>query len=115
MNKESYEALSNDLKIIVRDACHAAALEAPAEFFANSGLSLDVLVNKHNVDVRPFPKDVITKMFSISKEVVEETASLGEMHAKIYKSWSEFLEQSMRYQKYSDYGYMRDRSEAYGI
>ena len=53
-------------------------------------------------------------MFSISKEVVEETASLGEMHAKIYKSWSEFLEQSMRYQKYSDYGYMRDRSEAYG-
>ena len=115
MNKESYEALSNDLKIIVRDACHAAALEAPAEFFANSGLSLDVLVNKHNVDVRPFPKDVITKMFSISKEVVEETASLGEMHAKIYKSWSEFLEQSMRYQKYSDYGYMRDRAEAYKI
>ena len=115
MNKDSYEALPSDLRAIVQHACHAGALEAPAEYFANSGLSLDVLVNKHNVDVRPFPKDVIQQMFAISKEVVEETASLGELHAKIYKSWSDFLNQSMRYQKYSDYGYMRDRSEAYGI
>jgi len=115
MNKESYDELSTDLKYIVRDACHASALEAPAEYFANSGLALDVLVNKHNVDVRPFPKDVITKMFSISKEVVDETALLGDMHAKIYKSWSDFLIQSIKYQKYSDYGYMRDRAEAYNI
>jgi TRAP-type mannitol/chloroaromatic compound transport system substrate-binding protein len=115
MNKDNYDALSPDLKSIVKNACHASALEAPAEYFANSGLSLDVLVNKHNVDVRPFPKDVIKKMFAISKEVVDETALLGEMHAKIHKSWSEFLKQSMRYQKYSDYGYMRDRSEAYDI
>ena len=115
INKESYESLPSDLKAIVEHACHAGALEAPAEYFASSGLSLDVLTQKHNVDVRPFPKDVIKKMFSISKEVVEETAALGELHNKIYKSWSEFLYQSMRYQKYSDYGYMRDRSEAYGI
>ena len=115
MNKESYDELSTDLKSIVRDACHASALEAPAEYFANSGLALDVLVNKHNVDVRPFPKDVITKMFSISKEVVDETALLGDMHAKIHKSWSNFLEQSIKYQKYSDYGYMRDRAETYNI
>ena len=115
MNKESYDELSTDLKYIVRDACHASALEAPAEYFANSGLALDVLVNKHNVDVRPFPKDVITKMFSISKEVVDETALLGDMHAKIHKSWSNFLKQSIKYQKYSDYGYMRDRAETYNI
>jgi TRAP-type mannitol/chloroaromatic compound transport system substrate-binding protein len=115
MNKENYEALSPDLKAIVKHACHASALEAPAEYFANSGLSLDVLTNKHNVDVRPFPKDVIKKMFSISKEVVDETALLGELHSKIHKSWSDFLKQSMRYQKYSDYGYMRDRAEAYNI
>ena len=115
MNKENYDELSPDLKSIVRNACHASALEAPAEYFANSGLSLDVLVNKHNVDVRSFPKDVVKKMFAISKEVVDETALLGEMHAKIHKSWSNFLKQSMRYQKYSDYGYMRDRAEAYNI
>jgi TRAP-type mannitol/chloroaromatic compound transport system substrate-binding protein len=115
MNKDNYDELSPDLKSIVKNACHASALEAPAEYFANSGLSLDVLVNKHNVDVRPFPKDVIKKMFAISKEVVDETALLGEMHAKIHKSWSQFLKQSMRYQKYSDYGYMRDRAEAYDI
>ena len=115
MNKKNYDELSPDLKSIVRNACHASALEAPAEYFANSGLSLDVLVNKHNVDVRSFPKDVVKKMFAISKEVVDETALLGEMHAKIHKSWSNFLKQSMRYQKYSDYGYMRDRAEAYNI
>ena len=115
MNKESYDELSSDLKSIVQNACHASALEAPAEYFANSGLSLDVLTNKHNVDVRPFPKDVITKMFAISKEVVDETALLGGLHAKIHKSWSDFLKQSMRYQKYSDYGYMRDRAIAYNI
>ena len=50
-----------------------------------------------------------------SKEVVDETALLGDMHAKIHKSWSNFLEQSIKYQKYSDYGYMRDRAEAYNI
>ena len=113
MNKESYDSLPLDLKAIVKHACLAGALESPAEFFASSGLSLDILLEKHNVDVRPFPKDVINKMFAISKEVVEETASLGELHARIYKSWSDFLYQSMRYQKYSDFGYMRDRAEAY--
>jgi len=54
-------------------------------------------------------------MFSISKEVVDETALLGDMHAKIHKSWSNFLKQSIKYQKYSDYGYMRDRAETYNI
>ena len=37
---------------------------------------------------------------------------LGDMHAKIHKSWSNFLKQSMKYQKYSDYGYMRDRADS---
>ena len=115
MNKENYEALSADLKAIVNRDFSVNNLLDAAEYFANSGLSLDVLTNKHDVDVRSFPKDVIIKMFSISKEVVDETALLGELHSKIHKSWSDFLKQSMRYQKYSDYGYMRDRAEAYNI
>ena len=113
INKASFESLSNDLKSLVRDACHASALEGPSEYFANSGYSLDVLKQEHNVDVRPFPKDVLNNMFKISKQVVEETASLGPLHEKIYNSWNNFLNQSMRYQQYGDFGYMRDRAQAY--
>ena len=54
-------------------------------------------------------------MFMISKEVVEETASLGGLHDRIFNSWNNFFQQSMQYQKYGDYGYMRDRAMAYGI
>ncbi len=113
MNKEKFDSLSNDLKSIIRDACHASALEAPSEYFANNGHSLSVLKEKHSVDVRSFPKDVLNNMFKISKEVVEETANLGESHKRIFDSWNNFLLQSMKYQKYSDYGYMKARAEAY--
>ena len=113
MNKKSFDSLTDDLKSLVKDACHASALEGPSEYFANSGYSLDILKQEHQVDVRPFPKDVLNNMFKISKEVVEETANLGELHKKIHKSWKSFLDQSMRYQKYGDFGYMRDRAEAY--
>ena len=113
MNKESYESLSEDLKIIVKIACHSAALEVPAEYFAYSGLSLNVLKKDHNVDVRSFPNDVVKQMFMISKEVIEETALEGELHSRIFNSWNNFFIQSMQYQKYGDYGFMRDRAMAY--
>ena len=113
VNKKEYESLPNDLKLIVKTCCHAAATEVPAEYFAYSGVSLDILKRDHQVDVRSFPQDVIKEMFLISRQVVEETASLGDVHAKTYESWSKFLNQSMEYQKYGDYGFMRDRAMAY--
>ena len=113
MNKKSYESLNEDLKIIVKVCCHAAAIEVPSEYFAYSGLSLEILKKDHNVDVRSFPKDVIKQMFLISKEVVAETASYGELHARVFDSWNKFLQQAMQYQKYGDYGFMRDRAMAY--
>ena len=85
----------------------------PAEYFAYSGLSLNVLKKDHNVDVRSFPNDVVKQMFMISKEVVEETALEGELHSRIFNSWNNFFIQSMQYQKYGDYGFMRDRAMAY--
>ena len=48
-------------------------------------------------------------MFKISRDIIKNFSELGEIHRKIYSSWQNSLTQFNNYQKFSDYGYIRER------
>ena len=77
--------------------------------FGYPSKSLDELKSHHNVKVLSFNSEIMQKMFEISRSVIVEFSNLGEIHKEIYNSWYDSLKKYNNYQKFSDYGYIKER------
>ena len=109
MSKDKWQDLPNNLKEIVKNSCHAIYIESFAEFLHFNSLSLEELKSQHNVKVLSFNSEIMKAMFKISRSVVTEFSELGEIHKEIYESWQNALIKYNKYQKFSDYGYVKER------
>jgi TRAP-type mannitol/chloroaromatic compound transport system substrate-binding protein len=93
INKKALDALPKDLKVIVESACKTVNQDMSLEYTAKNNTALDTLVNKHNVDVRRLPDDVLNKLKELSHDVVTELASTNKAAQKIYDSYNKFYNQ----------------------
>jgi TRAP-type mannitol/chloroaromatic compound transport system substrate-binding protein len=93
INKAAFNELDKDLQSIVRNACKVVNQSMSCEFIAKNKAALDTLVNKHKVDVRKLPDDVLAKLKELSNEVVLELAGKNEAAKKIYASYDGFRKQ----------------------
>jgi TRAP-type mannitol/chloroaromatic compound transport system substrate-binding protein len=93
INKKALEALPKDLQAIVENACKVVNQDMSLEFTAKNNTALDTLVNKHHVDVRKLPDDVLVKLKTLSHEVVLELAGKNKQAQKIYDSYNKFYKQ----------------------
>lgn len=110
INKEAFEALPDDLQSIVLAACKAANMDMLADFTAKNNQALDVLVNKHGVQLKQFPDDVLKQLKTISEQVVTEIAEKDPMAKKIYASYSAFQKQAATWQGISEQAYTSARA-----
>lgn len=109
VNQSAYDSLPADLQSIVSNACRVVNGDMLAEYTARNNTALRTLIEEHNVDVRSFPDEVITKLRALSKEVVSEIAGKDAMSAKVYKSYSEFMEQVVDWHNISERAYLNLR------
>jgi TRAP-type mannitol/chloroaromatic compound transport system substrate-binding protein len=58
-----------------------------AGYTTRNQAALIELVEKHGVDLRPFPDDVLQKLQTLSDEVVAEVAEGDPMSGKVYKTY----------------------------
>ena len=72
VNKDKYLELPEDLKSIILGASKMANLDMLCEMIAKNNEALKILQNKHNVDIRPYPEEVLSELYEISKNVVKE-------------------------------------------
>ena len=93
INAEAYAALPPDLQAIVVMACKAANLDMFANFEARNGQALQTLVKEHDVELRPFPDEVLAELKRVSFEVIEEQAAADPMSGKVWTSMKSFIEQ----------------------
>ena len=114
MNSEAWEQLPQDLREIVYAACTTCNNHGPSEYFARNAESLPILLNQHGVKLHSYPQDVITQMYKISNNVVEETSKDDALTNQVYSSWNKFRQSAMSYQPLSNYGFTKDRAMAYG-
>lgn len=92
INREAFNALPADLQSIVVIACKAANMDMYAEFEARNGEALKTLIEEHDVELRPFPDEVLAELKRASREVIEEQARADEMSAKVWASLSAYME-----------------------
>jgi TRAP-type mannitol/chloroaromatic compound transport system substrate-binding protein len=79
------------------------------EFTAKNNAALDTLVNKHHVDVRKLPDDVLATFKALSHDVVAELAAKNKAAQKIYDSYNKFYKQVSAWHEISEKIYFNVR------
>ena len=109
INAEAFNALPKDLQSIVKNACKVVNQDMSTEYTAKNNSALNTLVNKHKVDVRKLPDDVLEKLKTLSDEVVLELAGKNKAAKKIYDSYSKFRTQVSAWHEISEKIYFNVR------
>jgi TRAP-type mannitol/chloroaromatic compound transport system substrate-binding protein len=109
INLEAWEGLSGDLKAVVQAANAYANLYVVNEFFANNNSSLETLVNKHGVQVKKFPDEVLNGLGALSGKVIGDLASKDALSSEVLKSIVKFRKGSIAFARVSEQAFYNAR------
>ena len=93
INMEAFSTLPPDLQAIVVTACKAANMDMLSDFEAKNGQALQTLIEEHNVDLRPFPDEVLAELKQASLAVIEEQAAADALSGKVWASMKSYMDQ----------------------
>ena len=110
INKAAWESLPADLQSIIEISCQAITTDMMAEYTHGNALALQQLMADPDVEVRQFPDEVLQYLKSIANDIVEELAANDPAVAKIYASWSAFLEKSIPNQRITEQAFLNTRT-----
>ncbi len=109
VNKEAWDSLPPDLQEIVTITCQALTTDMAAEYTHGNAMSLATLKADPNIEIRPFPDEVVALLKSITEEVVTELMDSDPASAKIGKAYFEYLEKTAAYSDISERAYLTAR------
>lgn len=110
INKDAFYQLPEDLQIIVRAACRVANQDMLADYTAKNNQALQTLVNKHKVELRQYPDDVIKTLHDLSTDVVAKVGEHDALSKKIHQAFVEFKSNVVQWSRVSEQGYMKARA-----
>ena len=110
VNLEAYGKLPDDLKEIVRIANLAANQTVLSEFTARNNNALAVLRNKHGVDVRKFPDEVLTGLGELSGKVLGELTASDPLSAEVFQSIVSFRKDVVDWSRSSEGAFLDART-----
>jgi len=90
VNRDAFAALPADLQAIVEIACSAINDQMTAEYMARNARSLEQLREEAEVEIRPFPSDVLAQLRGLSEEVIAEMVAEDPAAARIYESFADY-------------------------
>jgi TRAP-type mannitol/chloroaromatic compound transport system substrate-binding protein len=108
-NKRLFESLPEDLQQILLTAAEATNLEMVDEFTARNAVALRELVEKHGVELKQFPDDLIRELNRISQEVIDEVGRMSPMAERIHQSYRTFESDVRAYHDISEEAYTQAR------
>jgi TRAP-type mannitol/chloroaromatic compound transport system substrate-binding protein len=111
INKDSYEALPEDLQAMVTYAARAANQDMLDEFTARNNAALRELLDAHNVQLRRFPDDVLLELYRGSEAVMQQLVQEDPMAARVYASFKEFYDGVRAYHHISEQAYINARDK----
>ena len=79
------------------------------EYTARNQSALAELLEKHQVELRRFPEDVIAKLRTMSFELYDETAEKDAHFAKVYANYRAFLDNARKAHEISEAAYYEIR------
>ncbi len=115
VNMRAYNDLPEDLRQAVALACESLYNPVWTEYATRHAQALKTLVEKHGVQVRMFPEDVIRAMGRAAGEVFDELRQNDdELVRRITESFLSYRDLVGRYMPYADNGQMNARAMVLG-
>jgi TRAP-type mannitol/chloroaromatic compound transport system substrate-binding protein len=110
LNKKVWTSLPKEHQEIINVAVDAEAMLEYAEFNYKNGDALDVLLNKHGVQLRKFNDDLLKEFGKATEEVVAEIGSKDPFTKKVYESYLAARKKLSGWSALGEQGYMNARS-----
>ncbi|MBS9777211.1 MAG: TRAP transporter substrate-binding protein [Gammaproteobacteria bacterium] len=110
INKDALAALPKHLQGLVLDAARIANQDMFAEYNARNGAALKELVEKHGVQLKKIPDNVLKDIRKVSEEVIAEVAASDPKIKKVYDSYSKFSDNAAAYAEISERAYLNARA-----
>ena len=101
MSLKAWDALDGELKAIVAHACATEASYALAEMERLNAEALAALIERHNVQLRSFPGEVVAAARKVSADVLAELAGRSEMARKVHDSYAAFRDRTAPWSRIS--------------
>jgi len=115
LNLELWNGMSPQEQAIIRAACHQANHLSVAEYGHFNSIALQELTEKHGVELRQFPEDVMEAVAETTKTVLEEVANEDELSQRIFESYKASLTRSQNWSGISDEPYMAARRRVFSF
>ena len=109
INQAAWDSLPADLREIVESTCQAITTDMAAEYTHGNAMALAELENNGDIEIRPFPDEVLRLLKQLTHEVMAELMAKDPASAKIGKAYFEYLERVERLTAISDAAYFRTR------
>ena len=97
--------MPDDLKLIIDTSCKAVNVDMLSDYTAKNNLALQFLKSK-NIDILKFPDEVLVKLKSISRDILEEISQTDSITKEIYDSYMSFNDTVTPWTKISDKAYL---------
>lgn len=110
INKEALAALPKNLKSIVLNATKIANANMLAEYTTRNSQALAQVASNGDVQILPYPQDVLKKLNELSEQVVKEESEKDEMSKKVYVSYKAYRDQVMKWHEISERAFLNARS-----
>lgn len=104
-NKKAYDALPSDMKAILDAVAMETNLWSLSEFESNNGTALETLINKHKVQLKEFPPEMLASLRKLADEVLEEEANKDAASRKVHEAFKKFKDTVGSWGTISEKGY----------
>ena len=105
INKDAYNGLSDQHRSIIDIACKAANIDMISDYMAKNYQALEFF-KKEKVEIKQFPAEVLSKLNTISDEILLELSQKNNLSKKVYYSYVNFLSRVRPWTLISEDGYL---------
>lgn len=111
INAAAYDALPDDIKLIIKTVAMSAADETTMDYEINNAKTLRVLESDHGVKIRVLPQQIVDGLAKAANEMVEELlADPDPVVREVMSSYAKFRNLMAEYAPYAHAGVMNART-----
>ena len=112
INLDAWNSLPPDLQAIVEVAAMAVNQDMLDEYTVQNANALPALAQTEGIEILEFPDDVMSALYKVSTEVLDELAAEGPFAARVYQSYKEYRDKVYAYHRISERAYINAREKA---
>ena len=109
LNKALWEDMSAQEKAIIEAATDAENTVMLAEFNARNAEALDVLIGKHEVQLKRFDDAILKALANVSAKVLADAAKTDDITARVFESFSKARTRGIRWGQISERAFANAR------